>query len=380
DIRTIPKDIENLVKAAIETGAALAGTLQTENIGIEKIVANIASNPNIRYLILCGEEVAGHRSGDALRALIKNGVDEKRTIIGTEAPTPYLFNIPLEAIERFRNQITLVDLLGEVDQKAITKAVWSCYQENPTRFRDYTLSDPGAYCDSAKSFRLTMRVTHPEEIERWELDEVVKNLESAVKVEEKKSEVVEKAKIKEGITRGISEEKFVAIGKHLAKISEELSGIARILIGQELIVKEKEEAVPEVAVRPRVPPKEEVLTEEEKMAVIYFENRLRVYSGILAVFSALKNDMCGGGLNLPVSVNSAIKKLKKLKKELDKSSISKMKKEEIGWKIDEFLKQTEELPTDPGPCQKTAGNCKLGQGCFSVGALDMLKLMTEQTS
>jgi len=30
-------------------GAALAGTLQTENIGIEKIVANIASNPNIRH-------------------------------------------------------------------------------------------------------------------------------------------------------------------------------------------------------------------------------------------------------------------------------------------------------------------------------------------
>lgn len=42
-----------LVEVAIESGAALAGTLQTENIGIEKIIANVVANPNIRYLILC---------------------------------------------------------------------------------------------------------------------------------------------------------------------------------------------------------------------------------------------------------------------------------------------------------------------------------------
>ena len=36
-----PADIEKLVRVAIESGAALAGTLQTENIGIEKIICNI---------------------------------------------------------------------------------------------------------------------------------------------------------------------------------------------------------------------------------------------------------------------------------------------------------------------------------------------------
>ncbi|MBU4203651.1 MAG: hypothetical protein KKD59_06840, partial [Acidobacteria bacterium] len=39
-----PPEIEQLVRLAIEKGAALAGTLQTENIGIEKIVANIVAN------------------------------------------------------------------------------------------------------------------------------------------------------------------------------------------------------------------------------------------------------------------------------------------------------------------------------------------------
>ena len=33
---------------------AIYGKLKTENIGIEKIVANVISNPNIRYLLICG--------------------------------------------------------------------------------------------------------------------------------------------------------------------------------------------------------------------------------------------------------------------------------------------------------------------------------------
>ena len=35
-----PPDIEKLIRIAIESGAALAGTLQTENIGLEKIICN----------------------------------------------------------------------------------------------------------------------------------------------------------------------------------------------------------------------------------------------------------------------------------------------------------------------------------------------------
>jgi tetrahydromethanopterin S-methyltransferase subunit A len=363
DIESIPEKIRNLVRVAIETGASFAGTLQTENIGIEKIVANIASNPNIRYLILCGRDVEGHNSGDALRALIENGIDEKRTIIGSKAVTPYLFNIPLEAIEIFRNQVTLVDLLGEEDQEVVAKAVWSCYQEKPTKFRDYTLCDPGAYSREAKSFKLTMRVDHPEEIEEWELDEVVEKIKSGEIVGEKREKVVMREKF--------TPEKYAKIGKHLAKISEELSEVAKILMGEEAAV----EAPP-----PReevTPPKEEVVSEEEKAEIVYFDNQLRGYNGIFAAFRALKEDICGVGLNLPVAVNKAIKKLKRLKEELEESPLPAEEKEEIGSRIDEFLSQSEELPTDPGPCQKTVGTCKIGKGCFATGALDMLKLITE---
>ncbi len=43
DADKIPPELENLVRAGIETGAALSGTVQTENVGFEKIVCNIVS-------------------------------------------------------------------------------------------------------------------------------------------------------------------------------------------------------------------------------------------------------------------------------------------------------------------------------------------------
>lgn len=158
----IPPDIENLVRVGVETGAALSGTLQTENIGIEKMVCNLVANPNIRYLVLAGPESPGHLTGDALIQLFKNGVDERKRIIGAKAPTPYLFNIPLEMIERLRKQVSLVNLLNEGHPDIIRQAVWSCYQEKPTKFRDYALYDSGAYPEKPICGKLTWRVTRPE--------------------------------------------------------------------------------------------------------------------------------------------------------------------------------------------------------------------------
>lgn len=156
-----PPDIERLVRVAIETGAALAGTIQTENIGLEKIICNIVSNPNIRYLVVCGPESPGHLVGDAILALANNGTDERKRIIGANAPTPYLFNVPAESVTRFRQQVTAIDLVNEGSPDAILQAVWSCYQEQPTSFRQYMLFDPGAYPQPPISGKITWRVTQP---------------------------------------------------------------------------------------------------------------------------------------------------------------------------------------------------------------------------
>lgn len=157
----IPAEIERLVRAGVESGAALSGTVQTPNIGLEKMICNIVSNPNIRYLILGGPESEGHLVGEALKALMNNGINDKKRIIGTEAPHPFLYNLPKEHVERFKKQITLIDLQFQGDPGIVRKAVWSCYQEEPVKFRGYTLYDTGAYPEPPLSGKITFRVTQP---------------------------------------------------------------------------------------------------------------------------------------------------------------------------------------------------------------------------
>ena len=375
EVQSVPPQIDRLVRSAVEGGVALSGTLQTENIGIEKIVCNVVGNPNIRYIVLCGVDVDGHHAGDALRALVENGINQKRTIIGSTAVTPYLLNIPRESIERFRKKVTLINLLGEMAPEVITKAAWSCYQEKPTPFLNYTLHDPGAYLGQPISSRLGWRVKHPESIEEWELEDLVKGIEEEVKVTPEKKEVAIE----------VSESKATAIGSHLLKIAEELSQIAQILIGETeakpaVVAKEVsvvEEAKPVYAARegpPVVAPPVAELTKEE----LYFHNQLRAYPGILAGLSACDRDICHMGCSLPAAVNSIIKKLGKLKKDVEGSSISEQRKAEFLAKIDSFLEVAQPLPTEPGrPCQKTAGNCTIGTGCLASGAADLLKQVTE---
>jgi len=162
DQEKIPPDIENLVRVGLEGGAALSGTIQTENIGIEKLICNIVANPNIRYLVIFGPESPGHQTGDALLRLVDNGVDEHRRIIDARARTPYLFNLPIEYIARFRQQVRIINLVDEGDPELLRRAVWSCFQEEPTPFQNYTLSDPGAYPEAPLSGQLTWRVTRPQ--------------------------------------------------------------------------------------------------------------------------------------------------------------------------------------------------------------------------
>jgi tetrahydromethanopterin S-methyltransferase subunit A len=102
---------------------AIWGQHKTENLGIEKIVANIVSNPNIRYLIICGDEVRGHKSGQSLIALHANGIGENGRITGANGAVPYIENISAEAIDRFREQVELIDMIGISDIKIILKYI-----------------------------------------------------------------------------------------------------------------------------------------------------------------------------------------------------------------------------------------------------------------
>lgn len=119
-------------KINVDTEYAIIGSCKTENIGIERVIINVISNPSIRYLILSGPEVPGHLTGRSLRALYQNGVDpETRKIIDAEGAIPYIENIPLEGIDQFREQVELIEMINTNDPAKIDAKAKELSSKNP---------------------------------------------------------------------------------------------------------------------------------------------------------------------------------------------------------------------------------------------------------
>ena len=90
----------------------IVGKTETENIGIEKIIRNVVSNPAIHFLILAGKEPEGHRSGATLLALCRRGVDGGMKVVGSPGRRPVLRNVTAGEVEAFRKQVKAVDMIG----------------------------------------------------------------------------------------------------------------------------------------------------------------------------------------------------------------------------------------------------------------------------
>ena len=136
-------------KISVDTEYAIIGTCKTENIGIERVIINVISNPMIRYLILSGPEVPGHLTGRSMRALYHNGVDpDTRKIIDAEGAIPYIENIPIEGIEQFREQVEFVDMINTNDPAKID-----------TKARELAAKNPGEYPKGAMwvEFKVTAK-------------------------------------------------------------------------------------------------------------------------------------------------------------------------------------------------------------------------------
>lgn len=95
---------------------SVVGALQTENLGIERIIENVVSNPHVRVLLVCGEDTPGrmgHFPGQSLLALVENGLDQNGRIVGATGKRPVLRNVSTRLVERFRSQVSVVDGRGE---------------------------------------------------------------------------------------------------------------------------------------------------------------------------------------------------------------------------------------------------------------------------
>jgi tetrahydromethanopterin S-methyltransferase subunit A len=105
-------DLVDRLAAQQPAGLAIVGKTETENIGLDKIVKNVIANPALRFLLVCGREPAGHATGQTLLALAHNGADAQQRIVGAAGKRPVLRNVTAAEIAAFRQQVTVVDLIG----------------------------------------------------------------------------------------------------------------------------------------------------------------------------------------------------------------------------------------------------------------------------
>ena len=118
-------------------GAAMCGSCKTENLGLEKVIANYIANPNIRFMLCCGTEVKGHLAGQTMIALHKGGVKDGR-VVGAEGAIPFIENLNDAAIKRFQEQIEVVNIMESEDLAAIK-----------AKMNELKARDPGAFAADA---------------------------------------------------------------------------------------------------------------------------------------------------------------------------------------------------------------------------------------
>lgn len=114
--------------------SAITGSIQTANLGLEKMIRNVVSNPRLRYLVLCGKESPIFRVGEALLMLQANGLDEQGHIVGATGSTAELTNLPPETVETFRQQIELVNLIGELKPRRLNRIVKELFERQTPPF------------------------------------------------------------------------------------------------------------------------------------------------------------------------------------------------------------------------------------------------------
>ena len=128
------KGLVNRVARATPQGLSIVGSLQTENLGIERVVENVVTNPNLRFLVLCGDDTpgaVGHFPGQSLLALARNGTDQRGRIQGAKGKRPWAKNLDRAVLSHFREHVEVIDAIGVHDVSRIGFHVEECAGRDP---------------------------------------------------------------------------------------------------------------------------------------------------------------------------------------------------------------------------------------------------------
>ena len=100
----------------------IVGRLFSENKGLDKLINFTVKHPALHHIIVCGKEVRGHKTGQALISVHRNGATKEGRIIGAIGPHPFLTCSQTD-IELFRRQTKIYDLMDNEDLNTINYIV-----------------------------------------------------------------------------------------------------------------------------------------------------------------------------------------------------------------------------------------------------------------
>ncbi|MGI0065275.1 MAG: tetrahydromethanopterin S-methyltransferase subunit A [Nitrosotalea sp.] len=106
--------LKDISKSSVIKDVAIAGRLLSENKGIDSLVRYVISNEKIDTIILCGKDTIGHKSGDSLLCLYKNGMDVNQQIIDSSSPHPIL-TITKKQVSKFQSQVKIINKIGQTN-------------------------------------------------------------------------------------------------------------------------------------------------------------------------------------------------------------------------------------------------------------------------
>lgn len=135
--------MEQLAQAPISSRLAIIGPLETENVGLERMLMTILERPRIRWLIVCGDEHRGRRPAQALTCVMEHGIAADGTIPGARSKLARLSMLGAEHVAAVQRQLRVRDLLGVRDVAQITAAAEACLGDDPGPFPEVvTLPKP----------------------------------------------------------------------------------------------------------------------------------------------------------------------------------------------------------------------------------------------
>lgn len=137
---------------------SLLGLTSTPNIGVEKLVRNIVSNPHIAYLVITGRDESRPSVAETILHLKRNGLDGSKRVVGYKAVR--LPNLTMKEVEVFKLHVEILDYRSaSPDEVVSTVSRLSTTHRKP---RESVYIDPG---------ELGVRVVAAEDDSRVRLDE-----------------------------------------------------------------------------------------------------------------------------------------------------------------------------------------------------------------